>query len=232
MAKATKGTETQVIKIKPIKKVQTNIYVVGDSPLIVHAWSEKAKREMLDSQQKKKVDKKAKAIRDPFSEFFHALYWLTPKPEEDTEEAFVEAVKNGAKFGFPVCAVKQAALSAAYRAGAIPNQTGMKCSFFLNAIDGGDTGDGLELATIETPEPPECQESMVRIGGMTKVADLRYRPIFKNWRMHLKVTLIDTGVFNMDSVLSALEMGGAMNGIGEWRQERDGSFGMYHIEAE
>ena len=46
---ATKKTE--VIEIKPIEIAKLNIRIVGDTPLIMHAWSEKAKREMLEAQQ-------------------------------------------------------------------------------------------------------------------------------------------------------------------------------------
>ena len=84
---AAKKTENQtVINIKPIKLQKARITLVGDTPLIVHAWSEKAKRMMLEAQQKKKVDKKAMAVRDPFSEFMDAAYWITPEPEEKTPD--------------------------------------------------------------------------------------------------------------------------------------------------
>ena len=46
-----KNVET--IEIKPIEIQKTTIRVVGDTPLIMHAWSEKAKREILDKQMKK-----------------------------------------------------------------------------------------------------------------------------------------------------------------------------------
>ena len=228
---AKKETENTIITIKPIKRVSAEITIVGDTPLIVHAWGVKAKREMLANEQKKGVDKKAKPPRDPFSDFVQALYWITQKPEKETPEAFEKACINGAKFGFPVIAIKMAALSAAYRAGLIQNQVGMKTSFFINAVDGGFTEDGLELGAIETPEPPECQESMVRLSGPARQADLRYRPLFKNWKMRLKITLIDTGVFDMESIINAIEMAGLMNGIGEWRVERDGDFGRFHVEV-
>lgn len=228
---ATKTNETIITISRP--KIATQIItIVGETPLIVHAWGEKAKKEMLAAQQKQKVEKKAKEIRDPFAEFMDALYWLTPKPEDKTPEAFEEAIQNGAKFGFPITAIKQAALSACYRAGIIPNQMGMKCAFYLNAVDGVNPGTGSELALIETDEPPVFREDMVKIGGMTKVADLRYRPAFNNWKIRLKISLIETGTFTMESVVNAIDMGGFMNGIGEWRMERDGEFGRFHVEVE
>ena len=232
MATKKVAAEKERITINPVRVSQAQITIVGDTPLLVHAWGEKAKREMLEAQQKKKKDKKAKDIRDPFAEFMDALNWITPKPEEKTPEAFEAAIAAGAKFGFPVIAIKKAALAACYRAGIIPNQVGMKCSFFMNAVDGYDAGTGSELALIETDSPPELREDPVKIGGMTKTSDLRYRPVFKNWRIRLKVNLIETGTFTMESIINAINLGGIMNGIGEWRMERDGDFGMYHVQME
>ena len=229
---ATKKEQEVIINIKRPKITKANITIVGETPLIIHAWGEKAKKEMLDAQQKKKVDKKAKEIRDPFAEFMDALYWITPKPEEKTPEAFEKAVMEGAKFGFPITAIKQAALSACYRAGIIPNQMGMKCAFYLNAQEGLNPGTGSELAVIDTDEPPVFREDMVKIGGMTKVADLRYRPAFNHWKIRLTISLIEVGTFNMESIINAIDMGGFMNGIGEWRMERDGEFGRFHVEVE
>lgn len=227
-----KKEQEVIIKINRPQITKANITIVGETPLIVHAWGEKAKKEMLDAQQKRKVDKKAKEIRDPFAEFMDALYWITPKPEEKTPEAFEKAVMEGAKFGFPITAIKQAALSACYRAGIIPNQMGMKCTFYLNAQEGLNPGTGSELAVIDTDEPPVFREDMVKIGGMTKVADLRYRPAFTNWKIRLTISLIEVGTFNMESIINAIDMGGFMNGIGEWRMERDGEFGRFHVEME
>lgn len=228
---ATKREET-IITIRRPQITKANITIVGETPLIVHAWGEKAKKEMLDAQQKKKVDKKAKEIRDPFAEFMDALYWITPKPAEKTPEAFEKAVMGGAKFGFPITSIKQAALSACYRAGIIPNQVGMKSVFYLNAAEGMNPGTGSELAVIDSDQPPVFREDMVRIGGMTKVADLRYRPAFNNWKIRLTISLIEVGTFNMESIINAINMGGFMNGIGEWRMERDGEFGRFHVELE
>lgn len=227
----TKKAESQsIITIKPIKLQKARITLVGDTPLIIHSWSEKAKKEMLAAQQKTKKDKKAMDIRDPFAEFMDACYWITPEPEEKTPEAFEKAIAEGAKFGFKTIAVKLAALSACYRAGIIPNQTGMKSCFYINAVDGVYHETGEELAVIRSDDPPICREDMVRIGGMNKTADLRYRPAFKNWKIDLMVTLIDVGTFTMESIINAINLGGYMNGIGEWRMERDGDFGRFHVE--
>ena len=74
-----KKVETVAIRMPSIKHVK--IRIVGDSPLIVHAWSEKAKREMLEAQQGKNKTKK-KPEKMPFDDFARALYWITPMPTE------------------------------------------------------------------------------------------------------------------------------------------------------
>lgn len=228
---ATAKKNEAKIEIKEFKVSKARIALVGDSPLLVHAWSEKAKKQMLYEQQKETGSKTPRQKRDPFADFMNALYWITPKPQEDTPEAFEKALAEGAKFGFPVIAIKQAATSACYRAGLIPNQVGMKTSFYLSSVDGGNSGSGLELAVIESDEPPYCREDMVKVGGINKTADLRYRPCFEHWKIRVDINLIETGNFSLQSVINAINMAGFMNGIGEWRIERDGDFGRFHVEG-
>ena len=85
--------DAEVVQIKPLEIQRAKIKIVGDTPLIVHAWSEKAKKMMLDAQMK--VTKtKAKEVRDPYDDFIQSLYWLEGKPEESTVEAFEKAFRS------------------------------------------------------------------------------------------------------------------------------------------
>ena len=45
---AKKTTETQVITINKVQVKKADITIVGDTPLIVHSWSEKAKKEKIE----------------------------------------------------------------------------------------------------------------------------------------------------------------------------------------
>ena len=56
---AAKKTE-DIIAIRPIEIKHVPIRIVGDTPLVVHAWSEKAKRMMLEAE-----DNEIEGERDP-----------------------------------------------------------------------------------------------------------------------------------------------------------------------
>lgn len=212
--------ETEVIEIRPLDIKRVKVRITGDTPLIVHAWSEKAKRQMLEAQMKT-TKTKAKDLRDPYDDFIQSLYWLEGKPEESTPEAFEEAVANGAKWGFPVGAIKQAGNSAAYRMGWVKNQMALRGSYFLQT----EYGDMAEIKGAV----PEIREDMVRIGMGS--ADLRYRGEFKNWYMDMTLEYNASGDMTLEQILNVINAGGYTCGIGEWRPEKDGSFGKYHIET-
>lgn len=214
-----KKTENVVAEIRPLEIKKVDIKIVGDSPLIVHAWDEKTKREMLEKQMK--ITKtKSKDARDPYRDFVNSMYWLTEKPEP-TPESFEEAVKDGAKWGFPVCAVKQSANSSAYRLGWVKNQMELRGSYFLET----EFGNMFEIQGCI----PEIREDMVRISGGT--ADIRYRAEFKNWYAEMTLNYNASGNLTLEQILNCINAGGYCCGLGEWRPEKDGDYGRYHIET-
>lgn len=214
--------KVKTIEIIPLQLERVNVTIVGDTQLIVHAWSEKAKREMLANQMKE-TKTTAKEIREPFKEFCHSMYWMSG-PIKDTPEEFEAAIEAGATFGFPAIAIKMAAISAIYRIGAVKDKVSVKGTFF---IQGEQIGED-QLIKIETDEPPIMREDMVKIGMGT--ADLRYRGGFKNWKMNLPITYNRAGPYSIDMIINAINLGGFTCGIGEWRPERDGTYGMFHVE--
>lgn len=210
----------EIIEIRPIQIKTASIHIVGDTPLIMHAWSEKAKREMLEKQMK--VTKtKAKDAKNPVEDFIRSMYWLTPMPEQMTQEGFEEAIANGARFGFPVTAFKQAAISAAYRMGWAKDKMSMRGSFFI-------TGDENQMLEIKS-DPPIMREDMVKIGMGT--ADIRYRGEFRNWSADIEISFNENGQHSLEQIINIVNAGGYVCGVGEWRPERDGQYGMFHVSA-
>jgi len=92
MAKKLVKTD-QPIVIPGMNIKHSEIFLVSDSPLISHRWSEKSKKEIRDKQQKKA--KTARDVRDPNAEFEDSLYHI-----------------EGGGYGFPAVAFKAAAVNA------------------------------------------------------------------------------------------------------------------------
>ena len=109
------ATETES-DIPSIEISTFELTLVGDSPLIVHAGSDKAKKEILDKQMKV-AKTKDRSVRNPAGDLIDSLYWLTEKPAGPTMEAFYQALEKGAELGFPSVAFKTAAVSAGFRTG-------------------------------------------------------------------------------------------------------------------
>lgn len=220
---------TEVIKIQPIKKEYIKLRIVGDTPLIQHAWDEKAKREMLEAQQGKKKLKKDKERKNPVRDFVNSMHWISDKPQieasmtdEESEELLYDALRGGARFGIPAVAIKAAGNAAAYRMGWVKNQMGLRGAYFIKQ----DTPSGLVEIKVNVPE---MREDMVKIGMGT--ADIRYRGMFNEWYADIVVEYNANGLFSKEDIVNVINAGGFVCGVGEWRPERDGQYGMYHVEA-
>jgi len=191
------------ISINRIGTETLRVPLVGTAPLIVHKFSEKAKRQMLDAMQGRKTPKQPK---DPEAEYEAAFY----RHDDET-------------YGFPVIAFKAATVSACRFFGKqMPMTTARQCIFFDAELS---KRDGQKLARIEGS--PHMREDVTRVGmGGT---DLRYRPEFTEWSTTVEVTYVKS-MLTRESVLSLIEAGGMGVGIGEWRPEKKGDFGTFQID--
>lgn len=199
------GVEIPEINLRTMK-----LTIVGDSSLIVHAWSEKAKKMILDKQMKKATT--AKEAKDPWIDFCESLYWLDGMPDKPTEEDIATA-----RFGFPACGFKAAAVDAGYQQGILAKKTTARGAFHI-------IGDMVEIKGT-----PTMREDMVRIGMGT--ADIRYRGEFKEWTAEL-IIRYNPNVMSAEQIVNLINMGGFANGIGEWRPSKDGSFGTFHVKTD
>ena len=215
--------KSTAVTIKPIREKTTVIRLIGDTPLIVHKWDEKMKR-MLPA------GKAAYGSSDITEKAEHPGMWeIKGKPEEYTEEAFLAALNNGAEFGFRVESFKQAAIDAAYTKKWIPNKKGVKGLFFIepDAVD----DEGYQLVKVQG-DWPVMREDVVILSGMSRTPDLRWRGQFTHWYVDLKVRYDADGIYTLQDIINMLNAGGHYNGVGEYRPEKDGQFGMYHVEVQ
>lgn len=186
--------QEQPISIPKIDVRTMQVTLIGDSPLISHRWSEKAKKEMLDKQMKKA--KTARAAKDPDADYRASLY---------------EHPEGG--YGFPCVAFKAAAV------GACRFSEGIKMTEARGAFH--VVG---ELAKIDGD--PSMREDMVRVGMGS--ADIRHRGEFKKWRVTLLISY-NASAMSPEQIINLLNIAGFGVGVGEWRPEKDGSYGRFHV---
>lgn len=194
---------TPTVSIARIDSETLLVPIVGTAPLIMHAWSEKAKRQMLDAMQGRKSPKEPK---DPDAEY---------------EAAFYRTKEGG--YGFPVLAFKAATVEASRFYGKTVTKVGLRQTLFFTGEYSPSAGQSLVAVTGE----PRLREDVVRVG--MSGTDLRYRPEFPEWSTALTVTYVKSSL-TRDSVLSLIDAGGLGTGVGEWRPEKDGDFGTYRID--
>jgi hypothetical protein len=189
------------IAITKIGTETLRVPLIGTTPLIVHRFSEKAKRQMLDNMQGRKSPKVAK------------------NPEAEYEAAFYRLADGG--YGFPALAFKAATVGGARFYSGV-TMTALKQFMFIH----GEVGDdGRALTRIEGE--PMMREDVVTVGR--NGSDLRYRPQFSTWSATLTVRYV-TSALTQGSVLSLIDAGGMGVGVGEWRPEKDGDFGTYQVD--
>lgn len=192
------------IQIDKIGTETIRVPIIGTMPLIVHNFSEKSKRQMLDAQQGRKA---LKQVRDPKAEYEAAFY----------------RTKDG--YGFPVTAFKAATVGAARFYGKDVRMTELRQFLFMH----GEISPNDPQALVEIEGTPRMREDIVRLGGPSRSADLRYRPEFPDWSTNLAVTYV-TSSLSRSSVLSLIDAGGLGIGVGEWRPEKRGEFGTYKVD--
>lgn len=132
---AAGGRGQKVIMIPPIRPILTEVTIRGISPLIVHAWSEKAKKQMRDKQQGHA--KEGKEFKDPEADFNSSRY-----------------LDAQGRDCIPAVALKGCAVEAGVICGVF--KTTLRKSFFV----GGES----DLIPLTLEEPPVMREDMVRIG--------------------------------------------------------------------
>lgn len=209
-AEADQVSTAEVVQIARIDAETLHVPILGTSPLIVHNFSEKSRRQMLEAQQGKK---KVKEIRDPRAEFEAAFYRIA---KDDGTEGY----------GFPVTAFKAATTGAARFYDKSVTMTALRQFLFMRGVM--TKADPQML--VEIVGTPEMREDVVRLGGASRSADLRYRPMFPEWSCTLTVTYVKSSI-DRNSVLSLIDAGGMGIGVGEWRPEKRGEFGTYQVDT-
>lgn len=190
------------VKLPALQIQRMTVKVKSLSPLIVNAFSVKSKEEMAAKQQKQA--RLAKEAKDPVACFNAARY-----------------VVNG-KDCVTAITVKKAIMTAATFADEFKSHIGM--ALFVRGSE--SNGDFIPIKSAK----PRMREDVVRVGAMTKTADLRYRPEYVDWKMEFVVEF-NARVLTAEQVLNLVSIAGFSCGICEWRpQKGGGDYGRFELD--
>lgn len=200
----------QTIVIPPLNTKVIELVLIGDNSLICHKFSEKAKKQIEDKQQKKAKGGREK--RKPEEEFKQSLHVLNGQKDFKKQE-----------FGFPAGGLKKAML---WVAADIEGVAGTQVKRHLHVL--ADDGNLLKIHG----DRPRMREDWVRIARGT--TDMRYRGEFLNWHLKPKIKY-NADIFSPEQVINLINHAGCECGVGEWRPgspKSPGDHGIFHVATE
>lgn len=199
---AAKQTQ-QTVAIKPANIQQAVFRIKGTAPYVQARFSGKAMQAMMSKMAAGSTATKSRA-----------------KPARDFDDDYRQAMHVSAEgwCGIPAGAFRQAMISACRLVGF--KMTLAKLSVFVHA-DGFDKIDGIPLIRLEGE--PERIDMAVR--NATGVADIRVRPMWREWSAEVRVKY-DADQFTLEDVSNLMQRVGLQVGIGEGRPDSRESAGL------
>lgn len=175
---------------------------LGGAPLVIHAFSAKARAIMRESQELGAAGRKRR-----------------PKDPKDFDAVY-QGARHISRDGWDgaTCATFRNSMISACRLVGF-KMTISKLSLFVEA-DGNSATDGTPLVRI-LGEPVPFEAAVRNASG---VADIRVRPRWDEWSANLRVRF-DREQFSDEDVINLLVRAGAQCGIGEGRPDSSNSFG-------
>ena len=192
---------SNLVVLEPIQQTVMTVRIEGISPFIQHRWAEKSLQMLRDKHAGVRV--KNREVRDPEQEFKDASYKL-----------------DDGRYGFPAGGIKACLIGAAHKDIGL-EKTLLRKSLFIRPDDKRNN-----LIALETDDPI-MREDIVRVGAGS--TDLRYRPEFAEWAMVLTLEY-DSKALTQEAILNLIDRAGFGVGLGEWRPEKGGEYGRFHLD--
>lgn len=198
--------------VKPLRETIIVFALQGMAPYMQLRFSQKAMDKMAATQQagQQAKSKKVREARDFDDDYKQAMHLM---PD--------------GRYGIPCAAFRNALISACRTVGF--KMTIAKLSVFVEA-DGLDVIDGTPLVRLEG----EPEMTILPVRNATGVADLRVRPLWRDWHVTLRVRF-DAEQFSPTDVFNLLVRAGAQVGIGEGRPDSRQSaglgYGLFTVET-
>lgn len=208
--------KSNAITVPTVSLETTTVYLIGTAPLIVHAFPEKSRKQMLDKQMK--TAQGGREARDPYAEVEAAKYEL---PD--------------GRNGFPAVAFKTAAVTACTSISDV-TKVAARQAFRVDGLAMNAEGilEGSYIRTALVPlyaKGSTIREDVVRLAGPSRPAEMRYRPEYFPWGVELPV-VINPQVLSVGQLMSMFDIAGHGVGVGDYRPERNGDCGTFKSVTE
>lgn len=193
------------VRISPPKFTVLTVEIEGLSPYMQLRFSQKAKATMMGKMEAGSTakGKRTRDARDFNEDFQQAQY-----------------ISNEGWSGIPAPSFRNASIDVCRMVGF--KMTHARMSIFVEA-DGFDKFDGTPLVKIDSVTGPERVDMAVR--NATGVADIRIRPMWRQWSCKLRVRF-DEDQFTAEDVVNLLNRAGQQVGVGEGRPFSKNSNGL------
>lgn len=202
-----------VVTISPPKFSRIRLRLVGTAPYMQARFSAKAMQAMKSKMEAGPTAKKGgrKDARD-FDDDFRAAQHIAADGWN----------------GVPAAALRNACIDVCRMVGF--KMTHAKMSIFVEA-DGFDKVDGTPLVRLDAREPERVD---MATRNATGVADIRVRPMWREWAINV-VIRFDADQFTTSDVVNLISRAGEQVGIGEGRPFSKSSnglgFGTFTVET-
>jgi hypothetical protein len=198
-----KKSASERIEVSEIHSSEVIYHLLGESPLIMNRFQQKAWQELLLpklSANRASLEQSLK--HDPLAEFRGSVY-----KNRDPKTKALAHIPSGAFHK----AISAAALD-------MPGAKKAQIERLTKVVD----------IHVDLFGLPNIFCAMVRNSDMSRTPDVRTRAIFPEWAVKIRVQHI-TAIITERSVTNLVGAAGKIVGIGDWRSQKGGNFGSYRV---
>ena len=207
--KAKPGDNVGTIAIRKPNREHVFVEIRGESPLIVHAWSSDAIAEMLAKQMGTAVSG-PRPKKDPEKAFAESLYFMPGSSIMDPKP----------RFAFKAIAFKCAMVRVCKGMPGL-TMTDARLMFFVMGHK--------DHEWVEIEGTPRNRQDMVRLSGIDRKPDIRFRGEFPQWTAILRIGY-NADATNLESMVNLVAQAGCTIGVGERRADTEGNnFGQWEV---
>ena len=197
----------EMITIEDVDFQEISLHVIGESPLLMNAFSNKAKQDITATSADTGSQPQGK--RTPQAIVEDALYRLP----------------NGKGYYMPASCFRRACVEVCTSFGRKGGISKKLITQALRIVEGQIpllTADGSKLLTKYTMH--DTMGRNPQTGGGVAI----FRPMFENWSMRF-VIRYNARAITPSTLVKILNTAGQCCGVGDWRHEKMGSFGYFKV---